>query len=225
MSNLKITNAKSSQIKTDLIIGWVFSFIFVIIWAVLFVEYMFGNLVGSGIISAFYNSNSSETSFLLGSLTVGIFFLIWMVLSLFVMRRIGKMYKAAVNGDVVVLKQINSFAWTLIALIFAGVIPGIMLLLTQGPINEMTMTMTADSSGPETEVIEKLSKLKSLLDSGIITKGEFDAKKNTLLHPESNAEVANSVEAQLAKLKTLFDSGAITQTEYDQQRQTILTKL
>ncbi|MEM2098582.1 MAG: hypothetical protein QXU99_02380 [Candidatus Bathyarchaeia archaeon] len=51
--------------------------------------------------------------------------------------RIRKMYVAANAGDVATLKALNNMMWAILALIFAGVLPGIMLLISFGPINEL----------------------------------------------------------------------------------------
>ncbi len=47
------------------------------------------------------------------------------------------MYNAVNSGDIDTLKQYNNMMWAILALIFAGVIPGIMLLISFGPINEL----------------------------------------------------------------------------------------
>lgn len=70
--------------------------------------------------------------------------------------------------------------------------------------------------------LEKLQKLKILMDEGIITKEDFEAQKNTLLHGMPTNE---SVETKLKNLKSLLDSGTINQSEYDQQKKELLKKL
>lgn len=51
----------------------------------------------------------------------------------------------------------------------------ILLLLLRAQLNE------TDSEGKTTDRIEKLTRLKDLLDKGIITQEEFDEKKKQLL--------------------------------------------
>lgn len=51
------------------------------------------------------------------------------VLDVLVLMRIYKMCKAAGSGNVATLKSLDSIGWAIVALIFAGLIPGIMLIL------------------------------------------------------------------------------------------------
>jgi len=60
------------------------------------------------------------------------------------------------------------------------------------------------------------------MESGVITKEEFEAQKNKLLHGSS---LSDSVESKLKELKSLLDSGAINQSEYDEQKRKLLEKL
>ncbi len=68
---------------------------------------------------------------------VGVIFIILLVVDLLVFRRIYKMYKAAKEGDVATLKSLNSVGWAIVALLFSGLIPGIMLLIAHGPIERL----------------------------------------------------------------------------------------
>ncbi len=224
MSNSSITNEKFSSLKNDLKIGWIFSAVFVVIWAIFFAEYIFKDVVAQGLISAI-NGSSLSINYFSGHIVAGIFFLIWIIPTIVIMRHIGSMYKAASNSNIAQLKEANTLSWAIIALIFAGVIPGIMLLITYGQINALSAETAAKPSSPETDSIDKLSKLKTLLDSNLITKEEFDAQKNLIMQKGIQTKGASTVEEQLTKLKALFDSGAITKPEYDQQRQALLTKL
>jgi hypothetical protein len=77
--------------------------------------------------------------FLLSSLVVvfDIVFIIPLIVSVVVLVRIRRMRIAAHTGDLTTLKRNNSVAWATIALIFAGIIPGVMLFAASGPINEL----------------------------------------------------------------------------------------
>ncbi|MEM4115981.1 MAG: SHOCT domain-containing protein [Saccharolobus sp.] len=68
----------------------------------------------------------------------------------------------------------------------------------------------------------KLLKLKTLMDSGVISKEDFEAQKNKLLRGMSSSD---SVEEKLKKLKSLLDSGAITQEEYERQKKAVLENI
>jgi hypothetical protein len=124
---------------------------------------------------------------------------------------------AANKGDIKTLKELNSIGWAIVALIFSGIIPGIMLLVAAGPITSL------EEGGLSDEIIDKMMKLKTMLDSGLITKEEFDQQKAKLT--ASSAASTGGLEEQLNKLKTLLDSGVISQSEYEEQRKAILKKL
>jgi putative membrane protein len=83
--------------------------------------------------------------FLVSTLTllivvIGIIFVIPLILSILVLMRIRRMRRAAEAGDIATLKQYNSVGWAILALIFAGIIPGIMLLVANGAINDLNAT-------------------------------------------------------------------------------------
>jgi len=61
--------------------------------------------------------------------------LVALILNVLVIRRSWKMYSAAGNGDIAALKSLNSLGWAIVALLFSGIIPGILLLIAYGRIN------------------------------------------------------------------------------------------
>jgi putative membrane protein len=71
-------------------------------------------------------------------LIYGIVLLVFGIFSMFIFfTRIRKMYTAVNVGDTATLKALNNQMWAILALIFAGVLPGIMLLISFAPINEL----------------------------------------------------------------------------------------
>jgi len=73
-------------------------------------------------------------------------------------------------------------------------------------------------------VIEKLSKLKSLLDSGAISKEDFDTQKIKLLgRTVSHSKPVEPDDFQ--RLKSLLDSGALTEGEYKAQKERLLEQI
>jgi hypothetical protein len=71
------------------------------------------------------------------------------------------------------------------------------------------------------EVMEKLTRLKSLWDSGIISKDDFENQKTRVLgRPISNSKPAESDDFQ--KLKSLLDSGALNEEEYRAYKEHLL---
>jgi len=63
--------------------------------------------------------------------------LVFLIINVLVVRRTWRMYSAANNGDIATLKSLNSLGWAIVALIFSGIIPGIMLLIAHGRINDL----------------------------------------------------------------------------------------
>ena len=61
-------------------------------------------------------------------------FLILFIVAILVFLRVYRMYNAVNAGDIATLKANSDMLWAVIALIFAGVIPGIMLIIADGPI-------------------------------------------------------------------------------------------
>ncbi|EQD75480.1 hypothetical protein B1A_03950 [mine drainage metagenome] len=59
------------------------------------------------------------------------------------------MLNAANSGDIAVLKEKNSIAVAIIALIFTGIIPGIMLLIAHGEINSISTKTTIQIRLPD----------------------------------------------------------------------------
>jgi len=118
-------NTNLATIKTYMLIAFIFSIIFVIVWigAALwtFAAFAFLSVVGLGIFV----------------LLPAIVYLVLFAFSIIVFLRIYKMYKAANAGDIATLKATSNMLWAIIALIFAGVIPGIMLIISDGPIKQL----------------------------------------------------------------------------------------
>ena len=68
---------------------------------------------------------------------LSVIFIILLVIDVIVFRRIYRMYKAAGDGDIATLKSLNSVGWAIVALLFSGLIPGIMLLIAHGAIERL----------------------------------------------------------------------------------------
>jgi hypothetical protein len=69
--------------------------------------------------------------------------------------------------------------------------------------------------------MERLGRLKSLLDAGAITQSDFDTQKKRILEEPVVAEEP----AELQKLKQLLDVGALTREEYEVQKHRFLDRL
>ncbi|WP_117354525.1 hypothetical protein [Acidilobus sp. 7A] len=73
-------------------------------------------------------------------LTLGLtvaFMIISMIIDLPVIGRTSKMCSAAKEGDIAALKSLNSLGWAIVALIFSGVIPGVLLFIDYGRIEDL----------------------------------------------------------------------------------------
>jgi hypothetical protein len=97
--------SKLSSIKTYLLVALIFNVVFILVW---------------GLVSIF------------------LFFLVipilLLIVSIVVLSRTLQMRGAAESGDIAKLKALNSLGWAIVALLFSGLINGIMLLLAHGTI-------------------------------------------------------------------------------------------
>jgi hypothetical protein len=82
----------------------------------------------------------------------------------------------------------------------------------------------ASESMSPADVIEKLSKLKSLLDSGVISRDDFDNQKMKLLGRIVSHSKPVEPEA-FQRLKSLLDSGALTEEEYKAHKERLLEQI
>ncbi len=85
------------------------------------------------------------------------------------------MWDAANKGDVNKLKKLNSTLWAIIAILTVFLAPtGIILLIMRSPIDNI-------KHGLSFRDLEKLSKLKKLLDEKVITKDIYEAERKRIL--------------------------------------------
>ena len=114
-----------STIKTYILIAFIFSIIFMIVWI--------GEALSTLVAFAFLSAVGLGVFVVLPV----ILYLVLFVLSIMCFLRIWKMYKAVNAGDIPTLKATSNMLWAIIALIFNGVIPGIMLIIADGPIKQL----------------------------------------------------------------------------------------
>jgi hypothetical protein len=202
-------NKVLKSVKTEILIAWIFAILVFIGWVIALIYSVVILLIVDGIIALY-------SPLVAIGIVYSIVFLILMIPSILVMLRVGRMYKAAKKEDVDSLKSLNSIGWAIVALIFSGIIPGVMLLVAHGPIEELSSSATSN------ENLDKVLKLKALLDSGVISREDFELQKDKLLHGISSSD---PIETKLRNLKSLLDSGSINQEEYEEQKKRILSEL
>lgn len=114
-----------STIRTYILIAFIFSLLFMIVWiaAALWTFATFAAFAFIGL--AFF------------VILPAIVYLVLFGVSVIVFLRIWKMYKAVNAGDIATLKATSNMMWAILALIFAGVIPGIMLIISDAPIKQL----------------------------------------------------------------------------------------
>ncbi|MEH2052247.1 SHOCT domain-containing protein [Nostoc sp.] len=78
---------------------------------------------------------------------------------------------------------------------------------------EGQVRVTQHNAGTE----EKLMKLKSLLNAGILSQGEFEMKKAEFMRESSNSEL----DAQISKLNAALAAEILTQEEYESKKAAI----
>jgi putative membrane protein len=211
--------SRLSSVKTEILVAWIFALILLIVWIIAFIFYL-----GTFFVVASAPYNPYIGAMVAGYyLIIGIIFFILAIPTILVFIHTNRMRNAANRGDLVQLKGLNSIGWAIVALIFSGVIPGVMLLVVHSPIESLSTKPPERRGGISTEDLDRLAKLKSLMDSKVISKEEFESQKNRIL--QTGKQEPSSVEVELSKLKTLYDSGAITEAEYNQQRKKLLSKI
>ena len=209
-------NIEDNNIRTYINFAWIFSILIVVVWAILFVYNFVSFFMAMG--NPYYQPFGNF--FIWFDLVYGIVYLVMAIPSVLVFRRINRMKSAVNQGDMEKLKKLNTMGWAIISLIFAGVIPGIMLLLVN---SQLSSPRASSTGGVSSDNLDKMVKLKSMLDSGVITKEEFESQKDRLLNPK--AKQTSNVEDKLTKLKSLYDSGTLTESEYNEQKKKLLSDL
>jgi putative membrane protein len=101
-----------STLRTYILIAFIFNIITLIGWIIAAVAFLF-------------------------TIIFAIPFLVLFIVAILVFQRVHRMYNAVNAGDIATLKANSDMLWAVIALIFAGVIPGIMLIIADGPIKEL----------------------------------------------------------------------------------------
>jgi putative membrane protein len=128
-------SSKLASIRTYIMIAYIFNIIAMIgfllggIWEI-YVGATFAGYYGAW--------GQYISGFGTGIIITGVVLLVFGALAAIIFfTRISKMYAASKTGDAATLKSLNNMMWAIIALIFAGVLPGIMLIVAFGPINEL----------------------------------------------------------------------------------------
>jgi len=132
------------SIKTEVLVAEVFAILVLVSWLAAFAIFAgFFSVAGLGSFgSCTLNGESVPCDqmggfFAVVGLVIGGIFLVLAIPSILVVRRTNSMRSAADKGDVARLKDLNSIGWAIVALLFTGVIPGIMLLVAHGPIERL----------------------------------------------------------------------------------------
>ena len=125
-------NTNLATVKTYILIAFIFTIIATIIFVLAGLSYI-GLFAAAATVTYGLGFGYYAGIFLVPA----IIFLVMMTFSILVFLRVWKMYKAVNAGDIATLKATSNILWAIIALIFAGVIPGIMLILSDGPIKQL----------------------------------------------------------------------------------------
>jgi hypothetical protein len=174
-----IQTSKKSEfmyMPIEIKVGLLVAFFFDILAAIVLIPVILISLgMSIGILSALSVFSSISSSFrILGSFAVTSL-LILIFLALYLVLRIAKMWNAANSGDGKKLKKLNSSFWAIIAILSVFLAPaGIILLIMHAPIENIKRGLSSAD-------LDKLTKLKKLLDDKVITKEEYNAEKNRTL--------------------------------------------
>ena len=123
--------SKLGSVRSYLQIAWIFSILGIVVYALAFVWELWTYLTWSSIFGGYFGGYFAG-----GALITGIVFIVLAVLAVLVYMRVSKMYKAAKSGDIATLKALSNVMWGIIGLFVLG-LTGIMLLIANGPIQEL----------------------------------------------------------------------------------------
>ncbi len=135
MSTSNYDQSKLASIKTYMLIAFIFNIIGMIGFAIGGLLEVIAWATWSGTYGGYLGYYAA--GYATGLLITGIVLLVFFVFALLIFMRVRKMYNAVNRGDIATLKSLNNMMWAILALIFTGVISGIMLLISFGPINEL----------------------------------------------------------------------------------------
>jgi Short C-terminal domain len=130
----------------------------------------------------------------------------------------------------------NYYAWIFLILIAIPVVSLIPLVTRNMDVftelvSQAARTVEGTAHGSRSaaasgdDIIEKLTKLKALLDSGAISQEDFESQKRRILGlPIPDSKSPTEAE-DLRKLKTLLDTGVLTQEEYETSKKRLLERI
>lgn len=72
--------------------------------------------------------------------------------------------------------------------------------------------------------LERFSKMKSMPESGEVTKEQSESQKN-IPFPRPVIHPSDTLETRWTNLKSVHDSGAITDAEYKQEKRALLSEV
>lgn len=123
--------SKLGSVRSYMQIAWIFSILGIVVYALAFVWELWTYLTWSSFFGPYFGGYFAG-----GALASGIVFIVLAVLAVLVYMRVSKMYKAAKSGDIATLKALSNVMWGIIGLFVLG-LTGIMLLIANGPIQEL----------------------------------------------------------------------------------------
>lgn len=91
------------------------------------------------------------------------------------------------------------------------------------PPEPQTAPESTPAASAENPNSERLKKLDSLLAKGLVTKADYDTRKQEILHPPQPKPV--TLEDRLKKLEDLLHRGLIGRPEYEKKRAEILSEI
>ena len=74
-------------------------------------------------------------------------------------------------------------------------------------------------------IVDKLIKLKMLLDAGAISPADFESQKQRVLAVPIQPDANSADPEDFIRLKAIFESGALTEVEYETQKQRALQQI
>ena len=234
------TSSRLQTINPELLVAFVFSIATTAVQGLVVLFWLVGGVISwitgyerAHEIDNFFGTHMASGAWsvaalvgLLLSLLLMLFWCLFPAASLLVTLRIHRMRNAVTQKDIRRLKELYSVLWVVLGFV-AGIIPGVMLLVASTEINELSSTAVvarAGSSGFSPDDMDKLMRLKQLVDNGTITPQDFEAQKQRILGGTAAQPEATEPD-ELRKLKGLLDCGAISSEEYETHKRRFLEAL
>ena len=124
------------------------------------------------------------------------------------------------NASVILNSPLTLAASSKYNAVFLGIVVAVVIVVVAALVLLISRKRRQSTGATPSSVTKELAGLKSLVDSGAISQGEFEMQKTIILHPGA-AGTCDAV-IKLERLKEMLDKNLVTQQDYDEKKKNIL---